>query len=47
MSELRTELSEFRIQAKEKDLSLLYNVKTGSGAHPAPYKMGTRVLRRE
>jgi hypothetical protein len=30
-----------RSQAGEKDFSLIHSVKTGFGAHPASYPMGT------
>jgi hypothetical protein len=32
---------EVRFLAGTKDFSLLYSVETGSGAHPAPYSIGT------
>jgi hypothetical protein len=36
-----------RILAHERDLSLLKNVQTGSGAHTTPYSIDTVVLSRE
>ena len=33
-----------RMPAGERDFLLLYNVQTGSGAHPASYSMGTATL---
>jgi hypothetical protein len=35
---------ETRIPEEARDISILYNVHTVSGAHSASYKTGTRVL---
>ena len=34
----------FRIPVEAKDFSVIQNVQTGSGAHPAFYTMGTGVI---
>ena len=42
----RPKSSGVRIPEKARDFSLLQNVQTGSGAHPASYSLGTGVLHR-
>ena len=41
VTELRVGLAGVRILVVATDFSLLQNVQTGSGAHPASYSMGT------
>jgi hypothetical protein len=34
----------WKIPVEARDFSLLQNVQTGSGVHPASHSMGTRIL---